>query len=95
MYSAVISVNGVKGYVGGSDISDLVDGVKACAEAIEQATANVQDIDCADDLNDCADDLNDYDDDLYDYDDDLNDYDDLYDYDDDLNDYDDLNALCS
>lgn len=35
MYSAEIIVNGVKGYVGGSNAQDLADGVKACAEAIE------------------------------------------------------------
>ena len=55
MYSAEISVNGVKGYVGGSDILDLAVGVMACAEAIEQATTNTQDVDCDDDLNDYID----------------------------------------
>ena len=55
MYSAEISVNGVKGYVGGSDILDLAVGVMACAEAIEQATTNAQDVDCDDDLNDYID----------------------------------------
>ena len=48
MYSAEIIVNGIKGYVGGSDATDLAIGVEACAEAIEQATgqyANVED-DC-------------------------------------------------
>lgn len=39
MYSAEIIVNGVKGYVGGSDATDLARGVEACAEAIEDATA--------------------------------------------------------
>ena len=38
MYSAEIIVNGVKGYVGGSDATDLAIGVEACAEAIEKAT---------------------------------------------------------
>lgn len=38
MYSAEIIVNGVKGYVGGSDATDLAIGVEACAEAIEQVT---------------------------------------------------------
>lgn len=38
MYSAEIIVNGVRGYVGGSDATDLAIGVEACAEAIEQAT---------------------------------------------------------
>ena len=38
MYSAEIIVNGIKGYVGGSDAVDLAKGVKACAEAIEDAT---------------------------------------------------------
>lgn len=38
MYSAEIIVNGVKGYVGGSDATDLAIGVEACAEAIEDAT---------------------------------------------------------
>ena len=38
MYSAEISVNGIKGYVGGSNALDLAVGVMACAEAIEQAT---------------------------------------------------------
>ena len=38
MYSAEIIVNGVKGYVGGSDATDLARGVEACAEAIEDAT---------------------------------------------------------
>ena len=38
MYSAEIIVNGVKGYVGGSDAADLAKGVEACAEAIENAT---------------------------------------------------------
>ena len=33
-----IIVNGVKGYVGGSNATDLTKGVKACAEAIEDAT---------------------------------------------------------
>ncbi len=37
MYSAEIIVNGVKGYVGGSNATDLADGVEACAEAIENA----------------------------------------------------------
>ena len=55
MYSAEISVNGVKGYVGGSDALDLAVGVMACAEAIEQATTNAQDVDCDDDLNDYID----------------------------------------
>ena len=55
MYSAEISVNGVKGYVGGSDILDLAVGVLACAEAIEQATTNAQDIDCDNELNDYID----------------------------------------
>ena len=52
MYSAEISVNGVKGYVGGSDALDLAVGVMACAEAIEQATTNAQDVDYYNDLND-------------------------------------------
>ena len=55
MYSAEISVNGVKGYVGGSDALDLAVGVMACAEAIEQTTTNAQDVDCDDDLNDYID----------------------------------------
>ena len=55
MYSAEIIVNGVKGYVGGSDATDLAIGVEACAEAIEQATTNAQDVDCDDDLNDYID----------------------------------------
>lgn len=38
MYSAEIIVNGVKGYVGGSDATDLAIGVEACAEAIKDAT---------------------------------------------------------
>ena len=38
MYSAEIIVNGIKGYVGGSDAADLVKGVEACVEAIEEAT---------------------------------------------------------
>ena len=38
MYSAEIIVNGVKGYVGGSDAADLAKGVEACVEAIENAT---------------------------------------------------------
>ena len=55
MYSAEIIVNGVKGYVGGSNATDLAVGVMACAEAIEDATTNVQDVDCDDDLNDYID----------------------------------------
>ena len=55
MYSAEISVNGVKGYVGGSNALDLAVGVMACAEAIEDATTNAQDVDCDDDLNDYID----------------------------------------
>ena len=55
MYSAEISVNGVKGYVGGSDALDLAVGVMACAEAIEQTTTNAQDVDYDNDLNDYID----------------------------------------
>lgn len=55
MYSAEISVNGVKGYVGGSNALDLAVGVMACAEAIEQTTTNAQDVDYDNDLNDYID----------------------------------------
>lgn len=55
MYSAEIIVNGVKGYVGGSDALDLAVGVMACTEAIENATTNAQDVDCDVDLNDYID----------------------------------------
>ena len=55
MYSAEIIINGIKGYVGGSDALDLAVGVMACAEAIEDTTANAKDADCDDDLNDYID----------------------------------------
>ena len=65
MYSAEIIVNGVKGYVGGSNATDLTKGVKACAEAIEDATTKAT--------------KNAYDDDDY-YDDEWYDIIDLYTY---------------
>ena len=58
MYSAEIIVNGVKGYVGGSDAADLAKGVEACAEAIEDATTKA--------TKNAYDDDNPYDDKWYD-----------------------------
>lgn len=40
IYTAEINVNGIIGYVGGTSAEDLVEGVKACAEAIEQKVGN-------------------------------------------------------
>ena len=54
MYSAEIIVNGIKGYVGGSDATELVIVVEAGAEAIEQATGGQGVVD-EDDLNDYID----------------------------------------
>lgn len=59
MYSAEIMVNGVKGYVGGSNAQDLADGVKACAEAMENALGV-----CSDEYY--ADEVEDYEDEDYD-----------------------------
>ena len=38
IYTAEIKVNGVKGVVGGNSADDLAEGVRACTQAIEQAT---------------------------------------------------------
>lgn len=38
IYTAEINVNGIVGYVGGSNADDLAQGVKACAKAIEEKT---------------------------------------------------------
>lgn len=60
MYSAEIIVNGIKGYVGGSDAIDLAKGVEACAEAIEDATTKA-----AKNAYDDDDDYDPYDDEWY------------------------------
>lgn len=67
MYSAEIIVNGVKGYVGGSDAQDLADGVKACAEAMENALGVYSDeyYDSYDDEDKDYDDEECYDEDWY------------------------------